>query len=74
MPMDDPPPVGTLLELSISVSQRPTPILVRAEVVWQRPPPNGEIGAAFTDIDVADRDFLEGVVMKLLLEQRFAGY
>jgi hypothetical protein len=43
-------------------------------VVWRRPSPNGEIGAAFTGIGVGDHDLLEGVVIKLLLENRFAGY
>jgi len=74
MPMGDPPPVGTSLELSISVSQRQTPISVKARVVWRRPSPNGEIGAVFTGIDVGDQDLLEGAVIKLLLENRVAGY
>lgn len=74
IPIADPPPDGTSLDLSIGVLQRQAPIRARARVVWRRLSPNGEIGAAFTDIGVRDQDLLEAVVMKALLGSHFAGY
>jgi len=74
MPMEDPPPIGTALELSIRVPQRQASILAAAKSVWRRPPPQGEMGVSFTDIQLRDRDLLEGVVIKLLVAKQFAGY
>ncbi|HTO99680.1 MAG TPA: PilZ domain-containing protein [Myxococcales bacterium] len=74
MQMADPPDVGTALTLSIVVSQRPQPIPASASVVWRRPPPSGEVGAVFTEIDERDRDLLEATVIERLSATNFAGY
>jgi hypothetical protein len=57
-------PVGTPLELSMELKQRPTPIRAKAQVVWSRA---GEMGAAFTDIFQGDRELLEAVAVRALL-------
>jgi len=72
--MADPPAVGTLLDFSIRVPQRQAPILVKVEVVWVRHTPASEIGVAFTNIDDRDRDLLEAIVVKHLLDSGFLGY
>jgi hypothetical protein len=58
-------PVGTPIDLSIKVPGRKVPLLVTAHVVWSRP---GELGAAFVDLFQNDRELLEGVTVKALLE------
>ena len=72
--MASPPPTGTKLEFSIQVPQRPKQILAEVEVVWVRLAPASEIGVAFTSIDDRDRDLLEAVVVKHLLESGLFGY
>lgn len=57
-------PVGTLIDLSISLPQRRVPLLVRAQVVWSR---EGELGAAFIDLYQHDRELLEAVAVRALL-------
>lgn len=56
--------VGTLLDLSIKLEQRPVPIFCRAKVVWRR---GDALGAAFIDLFQNDRELLEGLVVKALL-------
>jgi PilZ domain-containing protein len=73
MQMADPPLAGTSLVLSIVVSNRPEPIPATASVVWRKPPPAGEIGAVFTQIEDRDRDLLEATVMQRLSATHFAG-
>lgn len=58
-------PVGTPIDLSIKLPQRKIPLLVTAQVVWSRP---GELGAAFVDLFQNDRELLEAVTVKALLE------
>jgi hypothetical protein len=58
-------PVGTPIDLSIRVKERKVPLLVTAQVVWSRP---GELGAAFVDLFQNDRELLEGLAVKGLLE------
>ena len=58
-------PLGTPIDLSIKVPQRKVPLLVTAQVVWSRP---GELGAAFVGLFQNDRDLLEGIAVKTLLE------
>jgi PilZ domain-containing protein len=58
-------PAGTQVDLSIKVPQRKVPLLVQAQVVWSRP---GELGAAFVDLYQNDRELLEGIAVKALLE------
>jgi hypothetical protein len=58
-------PAGTPIDLSIKVPQRKIPLLVTAQVIWSRP---GELGAAFVDLFQDDRELLEGVAVKALLE------
>ena len=58
------PPLGTILELSIKVAERPVPLLLKASVVWVA---NGLSGAAFIDAYVHDRELLEGIAVKALL-------
>ncbi|MGZ6125967.1 MAG: PilZ domain-containing protein [Myxococcales bacterium] len=58
-------PVGTPIDLSIKVPQRRIPLLVTAQVVWSRP---GDLGAAFVDLFQNDRELLEGLAVKALLE------
>jgi PilZ domain len=61
-------PLGTDLELSVAVEQRPAPLLLRAQVVWSRPGDDGaEIGVAFTDAFQNDRELLEGLAVLALL-------
>lgn len=60
-------PVGTAIDLSIKVKERRIPLLVTAQVVWSRP---GELGAAFVDLFQNDRELLEGLAVKALLEDR----
>jgi hypothetical protein len=57
-------PVGTVIELSIKVAERPVPLLLKAQVVWSRP---GELGAAFVDAFQNDRELLEGIAVKAIL-------
>jgi type IV pilus assembly protein PilZ len=59
-------PVGTAMDLSIKLEQRPIPLLVRAQVVYSKP---GLLGAAFIDLFQNDRELLEGVAVKALLAQ-----
>jgi hypothetical protein len=58
-------PVGTPMDLSIRVPQRKVPLLVTGQVVWSRP---GELGLAFVDLFQNDRELLEGITVKALLE------
>jgi hypothetical protein len=58
-------PVGTPVDLSIKVPQRKVPLLVTGQVVWSRP---GELGVAFVDLFQNDRELLEGITVKALLE------
>src|SRR5204863_7444755 len=58
-------PSGTPIDLSIKVPQRKVPLLVTAQVVWSRP---GELGAAFVGLFQNDRELLEGIAVKALLE------
>jgi PilZ domain len=58
-------PIGTPIDLSIRVNERKVPLLVTAQVVWSRP---GELGAAFVDLFQNDRELLEGLAVKALLE------
>ncbi len=58
-------PPGTPIDLSIKVPQRKVPLLVTAQVVWSVP---GELGAAFVDLYQNDRELLEGIAVKALLE------
>ncbi len=58
-------PAGTPIDLSIKVPQRKVPLLVTAQVVWSRP---GELGAAFVGLLQNDRELLEGIAVKSLLE------
>lgn len=58
-------PIGTPIDLSIRVPQRKIPLLVTAQVVWSRP---GELGAVFVGLFQNDRELLEGVAVKSLLE------
>ena len=60
-------PIGTPIDLSIKVKERKIPLLVTAQVVWSRP---GELGAAFVDLFQNDRELLEGLAVKALLEGR----
>ncbi|HTO98421.1 MAG TPA: PilZ domain-containing protein [Myxococcales bacterium] len=62
-------PIGTPIDLSIKVPQRRVPLLVTAQVVWSRP---GELGAAFVGLPENDRELLEGVAVKALLEGQVA--
>jgi hypothetical protein len=63
IPMRDPPPLNTILEISIKVPQRPVPLFVTAEVVWARSGHYAEVGAVFRDISEADRDLLEAIAV-----------
>jgi len=58
-------PAGTQVDLSIKVPQRRIPLLVQGQVVWSRP---GELGLAFVDLFQNDRELLEGIAVKALLE------
>jgi hypothetical protein len=57
-------PVGTRLDLSIKVEQRPVPLLAKAQVVWSR---EGELGVAFVDLFQNDRELLEALAVKAVL-------
>jgi hypothetical protein len=56
---------GTQVDLSIKVPQRKVPLLVQGQVVWSRP---GELGLVFVDLYQNDRELLEGIAVKTLLE------
>ena len=58
-------PAGTQVDLSINVPQRKVPLLVQGQVIWSRP---GELGLAFVDLYQNDRELLEGIAVKSLLE------
>lgn len=58
-------PAGTQVDLSIKVPQRKVPLLVQGQVVWSRP---GELGLVFVDLYQNDRELLEGIAVKRLLE------
>ena|SRR5436190_4786796 len=58
-------PAGTQVDLSIKVPQRRVPLLVQGLVAWSRP---GELGLAFVDLFQNDRELLEGIAVKALLE------
>jgi hypothetical protein len=60
-------PAGTQVDLSIKVPQRKVPLLVQGQVVWSRP---GELGLAFVGLYQNDRELLEGIAVKALLEGR----
>ena len=64
MAMPSPPPVGTVLALSIQVPQRKVPLFIKAQVLWAR---EGEIGAVFTDAVQSDRELLEAIAVRALL-------
>jgi hypothetical protein len=49
------------------VAQRKVPLLVKAQVVYSRP---GELGVAFVDLFQNDRELLEGIAVRALLEQQ----
>jgi hypothetical protein len=59
-------PVGTLLRLSITIPGRDAPLVTNAQVVWSRP---GELGAAFIDLYQNDRELLEAVAVKAILQR-----
>ena len=59
-------PLGTLVDISIKVPHRKVPLLVKAQVVWSRP---GELGVAFIDLFQNDRELLEAIAVRTLLEQ-----
>jgi hypothetical protein len=67
IPMRDPPPLNTVLEISIKVPQRTVPLFVTAEVVWARSGHYAEVGAVFRDISDADRDLLEAIAVQSVL-------
>jgi hypothetical protein len=67
IPMSPPPPLGTLLELSIKVPQRQVPLFVTAEVVWARSGKSPEVGARFRDTSDGDRELLEAIAVKSIL-------
>ncbi len=58
-------PVGTLMDISIKVPQRKVPLLVKAQVVYSHP---GTLGVAFVDLFQNDRELLEAIAVKSLLE------
>jgi len=58
-------PAGTQVDLSVKLPQRKVPLLVQGQVVWSRP---GELGLAFIDLYQNDRELLEGIAVKALLE------
>jgi len=58
-------PAGTQVDLSVKLPQRKVPLLVQGQVVWSRP---GELGLAFIDLFQNDRELLEGIAVKALLE------
>jgi hypothetical protein len=58
-------PAGTQVDLSIKVPHRKVPLLVQGQVVWSRP---GELGLVFVDLYQNDRELLEGIAVKTLLE------
>jgi hypothetical protein len=62
-------PIGTPIDLSIKVPLRKVPLLVTAQVVWSRP---GELGAAFVGLQENDRELLEGLAVKALLDAQGA--
>ena len=68
--IDEDIPVGTDLELSIKVPQRKVPLLTKAQVVYRKPP---HLGVAFTDLIQSDRELLEGIAVKSLLETEIRG-
>ena len=68
--LDEDVPVGTDLDLSITVPQRKVPLLAKATVVYRRPP---EIGVAFIDLIQSDRELLEGIAVKALLSASPSG-
>ena len=57
-------PVGTRLDLSIKLAERPVPLLAKAQVVWSR---EGELGVAFVDLFQNDRELLEALAVKAVL-------
>lgn len=62
--LEEPIPVGTLLDLSIRIEERPVPLFCRAKVVWRRGP---TLGAAFIDLFQNDRELIEALVVNALL-------
>ena len=64
LPARGQPPLGTLVEVSIAVAERPQPILARGSVCWA----NGEdIGLAFIDLIQSERELLEAIAVQALL-------
>jgi hypothetical protein len=68
--INEPIPVGTDVELSIKVEQRPVPLLARAKVVYSKPP---KIGVMFTNLIQSDRELLEGIAVKAILSESPSG-
>ena len=64
IPFPAAPPVGTVIELSITVTGRGEPLKTRAAVAWNA---GGEIGVAFIDLVQSERELLEGVAVQALL-------
>jgi hypothetical protein len=62
---EQPVPVGSTLEMSITIPERRVPLFIAAKVVWSRA---DEVGVAFIDeMPDFDRDVLEAVAIKALL-------
>lgn len=60
----DEPALGTIVELSIAVNERPQPLRARAAVAWAR---DQQIGLAFIDLIQGDRELLEALAVRALL-------
>lgn len=66
--MPHPPPVGTDLELSIALDERPVPILARGQVAYVLPMLGDNlVGVAFTNLVQNERELLEGLTVRALL-------
>jgi len=59
-----PVPIGSTLEMSISIPERKVPLFVQGEVVWSR---EGEVGVAFAELPDPEREMLEAVAVKAIL-------
>jgi hypothetical protein len=64
IPVPAMPPMGTVIELSVTVSARPLPLKTRATVAWTA---DGEIGVTFIDLLQSERELLEAVAVQALL-------
>lgn len=61
----EPLPVGTDVELSISIDRKRVPLLARGKVVYVLE--GGEVGVSFIDLIQSDRELLEGIAVQTLL-------